>query len=121
MKKRILFTYSGSSILLFFLQAIIPPIDPENLTLSIKYGWLIPFIGGVLLIGLDSFLGTLTNRLGCCLYHLGLVSFIVGFILERLLDLLHTTSPYITFYPLSVMILLGLSFFVFITTWLMKE
>ena len=120
-KKELGFTYSYLSMGLFIFQLFCQHYMQEGVSQEVKWGWLVPLFGGCFIFSLDFLLQIFINRPGFCLYHIGLATFTIGIIVQGTLELIHFTSLYMHWFSIAGMALWGISLFISLASYLLKE
>lgn len=98
MKKTTILFYLGSSALLFLFQYIYQYFGHGVYSTSLTYVWLIPLIGGGLLATLAKITPAYTTRLVRNLCNSALAIFVSWAILNGILEIAGSDSPYLTAY-----------------------
>lgn len=98
MKKATILFYLCSSVLLFLFQFIYQYFGHGVHSTSLTYAWLIPLMGGGLLTLLAHFTPSYTTRLVRNLVNSALAIFASWSILNGILEIAGSDSPYLTAY-----------------------
>ena len=114
MKKTIL-AYVGSGLALFIFQYVYHLFGHGVTSISLKFVWLVPIIGGLVIILLNVLLHTLSNRLAFNLYNCGLACLANGMILKGILEIAGSDSPYLSYFYIISYSLLIVSMILFIS------
>lgn len=114
MKKTIL-GYVGSGLALFIFQYVYHLFGHGVTSISLKFVWLVPIIGGLIIILLNTPLHTLSNQLAFNLYNCGLAILSNVMILKGILDIAGSDSPYLSYFYLIAYPLIALSLILFIS------
>lgn len=112
--KRKIAGYITCSICLFFFQMIYHLFSHGVVSNELKYVWLIPLLGGLVILFLDWPLHTLSNRLAFNMFNTSLALLCNVLILQGILDIAGSDSPYLTYFYLLALPLLVLSLILFI-------
>lgn len=119
--KRKLAGYTTCSICLFFFQMIYHLFSHGVVSNELKYVWLIPLLGGLVVLFLDWPLHTLSNRLAFNMFNTSLALLCNVLILQGILDIAGSDSPYLTYFYLLALPLLVLSLILFIGSRLFEK
>lgn len=119
--KRKIAGYIACSICLFFFQLIYHLFSHGVVSTGLKYVWLIPLVGGLAVIFLDWPLHTLSNRLVFNMFNTSLALLCNVLILQGILDIAGSDSPYLTYFYLLALPLLALSLILFIGSHLFEK
>lgn len=112
--KRTIAGYKVCSIFLFVFQFIYHLFSHGVVSTGLKYVWLVPLIGGLIIILLNSILHTLSNRFALNIFNTGLACLINVIILQGILDIAGSDSPYLIYFYIIAPILFVLSLFIFV-------
>ena len=107
--KKTFFTYLSCSIALFVFQSIYHLFCHGVVSIGLKYVWILPLLGGLIVLLLNFPLNFLNNRFAFNLYNSGLAFIINAVILQGILDIAGSDSPYVHYFYLLATILLAIS------------
>lgn len=86
--------YVISSIFLFIFQVVYHQFSHGVVSPALRYVWIVPIVGLIIWI----IVASVSHSKLSFLYHAGIVILINGFILQGILEIAGSDSPYIVFY-----------------------
>jgi hypothetical protein len=86
--------YVISSIFLFIFQVVYHQFSHGVVSPALRYVWIVPILGLIIWI----IVASVNHSKLSFLYHAGIVILINGFILQGILEIAGSDSPYIVFY-----------------------
>lgn len=113
--KRTIAMYLIITIILFLFQLIYHQFSHGVVSTGLKFVWLIPLIGGLLVLFLNHSLRILENRFAFNLYNIALALSINYLILQGILDIAGSDSPFLLYnlvlsgvaFSLSILLFFG--------------
>ncbi|MHC5372341.1 hypothetical protein ACYSNU_00920 [Enterococcus sp. LJL120] len=112
--KRTIIGYLSITAFLFVFQLIYHRFSHGVTSIGLEYVWVIPLIGGLLIILLNGPLKTLNNRLAFNLYNIALAVCINAVIIQGILDIAGSDTPYLRYYYFIALPMLALSLVFFV-------
>ncbi len=104
--QKVCFSYLLSALALFLFQMVYHYFGHGVVSVSLKFVWLLPIGGFCVFWLLDALFGLGTKRAARNSYHASLAIFANGLILQGILEIAGSNSPYVQLYYLSGVLLL---------------